>query len=29
VTGTANLPTTAQQNTAQAALTSAWAAALG
>ncbi|WP_034268082.1 ABC transporter substrate-binding protein [Actinospica robiniae] len=29
VTGTANLPTTDQQNTAQAALTSAWAAALG
>lgn len=29
VTGTANLPTTAQQNAAQTALTSAWAAALG
>jgi len=29
VTGTAGLPTTAQQNTAQAALTSAWASALG
>jgi putative spermidine/putrescine transport system substrate-binding protein len=29
VTGTANLPTTAQQNAAQTALTSAWASALG